>query len=178
MKEPILFGGDAHGDANYVDILASRAVKLDVKKLVLLGDVGFFWPGGEIFTEVDVPRIAAKYDIDIYGIDGNHDNHAKLRHDATDFVEVGERFFYIPRGHSWTWGESKFLGIGGAYSVDKDVRVAYVDWWPNEMPDEDDIQRAVDVGEVDIVLAHEFPLPTMWALPWTMSEGKIGRAHV
>ena len=174
MKEPIVFVGDPHGDASFIDYVAWRAVKQNVEKIVLLGDVGFYWPDWEEFTTRYVPGTAKKYDVDIYGIDGNHDNHAMLRHDASDFVEVGERFYYIPRGHSWTWGESKFLGIGGAYSVDKDARVPYVDWWPNEMPDEDDVERAVEVGPVDIVVAHEFPLPTMWALPWTLNEGSRG----
>lgn len=58
----------------------------------------------------------------------------------------------------------KAIVMGGAYSVDKMIRLMYgYGWWPDEQPSEEikrDVERKLDeLGwKVDVVLSHTTPL--------------------
>lgn len=130
-----------------------------------------------------------------YWIDGNHENHKMLRalyapggprHKgaAQGFWEIRPGVIYIPRGRTWIWGDTKFLGMGGAYSVDKTDRLKdhakgwreeafrpgnkktaktlgismpFECWWEEEMISEEELAMAKLIGRVDVVLAHDCP---------------------
>ena len=58
----------------------------------------------------------------------------------------------------------KAIVMGGAYSVDKMIRLMYgYGWWPDEQPSEEikrDVERKLDElrWKVDVVLSHTTPL--------------------
>ena len=54
-------------------------------------------------------------------------------------------------------GDLKFLGLGGAVSVDKEFRQEGFDWFPEEQVTEDDVNKAVSAGHVDVLLTHDAP---------------------
>lgn len=108
--------------------------------------------------------------------------------DEDGFVVLAPGVLYSPRGHRWMWGGVKFLSLGGAYSIDKQPRVmqdwelvkkaeAKVDqerhltpkeqyalrfphtsWWPQEEITDEERERAIEGGEVDVMLTHDKPL--------------------
>lgn len=155
----ILLCGDAHCDIGYVEAMARHTQEFAASKMIILGDVGLYWPGYGTY-QTEISDIAKRYGIDIYCIDGNHENHGVigLWHDRDDFVEIEDRFFYIPRGFSWVWEDRKFIALGGAYSIDVASRVAGKSWWFDENFSPAQLQRAINHGKADIVLTHDVPM--------------------
>jgi hypothetical protein len=97
----------------------------------------------------------------LHWVDGNHENHTKLRSDYSPredgMVEVRPNIIYIPRGTRWEWGGVSFLGIGGAYSIDKSMRTEGISWWPEELITDEEVEAAIEGGEVDVVVSHDVP---------------------
>src|SRR5262249_50210119 len=61
-------------------------------------------------------------------VDGDHDNTGLLlsryaERDEDGLVVVRPRIRYAPRGHRWTWDGARLAAFGGAYSVDKSLRL-------------------------------------------------------
>lgn len=65
--------------------------------------------------------------------------------------------YYIPRGTSWTWNGVRFLGLGGAFSVDKAWRIEGVSWFRQEMITNADVEKCMDAGTCDVMLTHDVP---------------------
>jgi UDP-2,3-diacylglucosamine pyrophosphatase LpxH len=108
--------------------------------------------------------------------------------DEDGFVLLSRHLRYSPRGHRWTWGGLRFLSLGGAYSIDKYWRViedeqqvrrasmrqdrgskltskeryaleyGQLSWWRQEEINDAERDRAMEGGEVDIMLTHDKPL--------------------
>lgn len=111
--------------------------------------------------------------------------------DEYGFVIIKPGLLYSPRAHRWTWQGVRFLSLGGAYSVDKywrvmadegDVRMAMMrqdmgrtltrrnrwalatgqmSWWRQEEITEAERDRAMEGGEVDVMLTHDKPRDSM-----------------
>lgn len=107
--------------------------------------------------------------------------------DDDGFVILKEGVLYSPRAHRWTWNGVRFLSLGGAYSVDKYWRVqsdegeirhammresmgrvltrrhryalakGQMSWWHQEEITETERDRAMEGGEVDVMLTHDKP---------------------
>jgi len=131
----VLAAGDIHGDTRHARYLSDVAVDQDVDGIVQLGDFGFWehHPDGVPFLDL-CAKLAEKTGKPWWWIDGNHEAHTTLRsvygpdgprHKPTPegFWEIRPGVFYIPRGNRWTWNGVRLMGLGGAYSVDKDWRL-------------------------------------------------------
>jgi predicted phosphodiesterase len=161
MKEKVLFVGDTHGEIELINKAVILADKRRCDRIIQVGDFGFF---PNIYPEF-IESLNSK--IPFYFIDGNHDDHERLPHEAESIVslrELGyevENFYYIPRGLVMNWGESNLLFMGGAKSIDKAYRTQGIDWWDNEEINYGDYQRASDNQylweKVDIIVSHECP---------------------
>lgn len=49
------------------------------------------------------------------------------------------------------------MAFGGAFSIDQEHRVPGFSWWEQELPTVAQQNRALDRGEVDILLTHDAP---------------------
>lgn len=168
----ILLVGDTHRDTEFVEMCFEKAIENKVERILQLGDFGWGFPpmddpvgsyGFHQFAD-NVSAMAVEHEIPFYWIDGNHDNHWHLRDigafDSDDMVEVLPNVYYIPRGTSWVWGKRRFLGLGGAFSIDKDRRTLGVSYWDTELITTAEINRAIDnAGSlgVDIMVSHDAP---------------------
>lgn len=191
----ILIAGDIHGNLSHLRYLNRVADGEGAEKIFQVGDFGY-WEhmrdGVEFLDKAN--DLAVKSGVDLYFLDGNHDKTSLLlekytERDSEGFIIVREHVKYAPRGHRWTWDGTRFIALGGAYSVDKDYRLkleaqkkrpeAY--WFPEEeMTDEDmaKILAAPDYVEwwehemsmvevrhpVHVILAHDKPRASnpMW----------------
>lgn len=177
--ETILFVGDSHGDAEFIDWAIDRAVRFECDHIVQVGDFGY-WEhraNGIDFLDIVNYRLAVAGKT-LHWVDGNHENHTLLRRKygprEDGMVEIRENIIYIPRGTRWEWGGVSFLGIGGAHSIDKDSRSEGESWWPEELVTAEEVQRCVSDGPVDVVVAHDVPMfvdlsPHLWRAgvrPW------------
>lgn len=187
----LMFLGDVHGSGDWLDLACEIARENDVDWVVQVGDFGY-WEhrqNGREFLD-SASKSAEKYDLQIVFVDGNHENHTMLRlnygpggnlHELTPdgFWKVRDRVYYAPRGHRWTWEGVTFLALGGAYSVDKEWRIAemrkkakytqnvgkYALWWPEELITDEEVETAIAGGLVDIMVCHDAPASVTNAIP-------------
>lgn len=148
--------GDTH--ANLVSFPFIRAMDEGAEAIVQLGDFGYRYEPPFIKK---LCRLVRQYDIPVYFIDGNHDRFQyMIDRDAwgqSTFQEIWDNIFYIPRGMAWEWSGVKFIGIGGAYSIDRPARQLDVSWWEEELITEEEVSTAISHGECDILLTHDAP---------------------
>lgn len=197
MSDPkaLLVAGDIHGDPQHIAYLFERAINQDVQAILNVGDFGYWehQPGGGAFLDL-CSSLAVDNDMPLYWIDGNHENHTMLRerygpngenYKPTDegFWEIRPGVYYIPRGTRWTWNGVRLMGLGGAYSVDKDYRLAREQgrvsiewgwtaghvrkfgatgpgtmWWPEEELSDEELEFALsDPEPLDILFSHDKP---------------------
>lgn len=155
----ILVAGDTHGDLDHVEYLFEKATELNISTIVQVGDFGY-WPHKSNF-HLEVDKLAVQHEVDFYWLDGNHENFDMLEQavDTTSTVPVsmGERLVYLPRGCTWEWDGVRFMALGSGYSIDKELRTEGVSWWRQETLTTAEVLRAMDQGEVDILLSHDMP---------------------
>lgn len=181
-----LLVGDVHGDKDFLGSCFFVAEAKGANRILQLGDFGWAWPRmkltkkqwGERYEPVpqyELEKLAEKlvqrFGIPLYAIDGNHENHDELDHDADEFVPKGDGVFYVPRGLAWEWDDKRWLSMGGAYSIDLRNRTPGVSWWPEETPCWEQIDRANKRGKVDVVVSHDAP----WGVdvPGEHAAGKV-----
>ena len=102
-------------------------------------------------------------DTKIYFCDGNHEDHSQL-HELVKLygwanpIRVADDIFYCPRGSSLVLEDGrKVLFFGGAKSTDREMRLAYFDWFPEEMISSADFARITEEDRYDIVISHTCP---------------------
>ena len=158
--------------------------------LIILGDFGLiFYPRIEFFSlqlaqEKEKISFLESLKINIFFIDGNHENFDRL---TAEFPEeeryggtvrrIGRNIFWLQRGQIYTIEEKTFFCMGSAYSIDKAHRLAYdrsilehyenspdmhISWWPQELPSDEEYKRATENllahnKKVDFVLSHQAP---------------------
>lgn len=157
--------GDTHGDLER--FRKGRLRWLGKKDIVIvLGDFGFVWD--------DSP--AEKKNLDwlrkrrytILFLDGLHENYDLLAQYPTEerfggtVQPLGGNVYHVCRGSVLELEGKKWLFFGGGESCDSDDREPGVNWWPQEVPNDEDYARCTSALEangyqVDYVLSHDAP---------------------
>lgn len=162
----LLVAGDSHGNLGHLQYLIAWAQESGCDAILHLGDFGY-WPrwsdyldyGRELLEQAALP---------LYFVEGNHEQYVEL---SKPHPEVGPfrlvvpagapgraGIWHIPRGARWRWQGIRFLGVGGAYSIDKDLRGPGIDWFPQELLSDEEYQGIVaDPEQVDICVFHDAP---------------------
>ena len=140
--------------------------------MIILGDAGInFYLGSD---DYDLKRELKMYKITFFCVHGNHEERPyntecnykeKIWHGGTVYVEDKyPNIIFAKDGEVYDFNGKKALVIGGAYSVDKYVRLQYGErWFESEQPDEE-IKKYVEAKleqhnwKVDIVLSHTVPI--------------------
>jgi calcineurin-like phosphoesterase family protein len=176
MTTSILVAGDTGDNLKHWSLIAAVAADNNCKAVYQVGDTGYSEhdDDGRTYTN-KLSTLAERSGIQIAFIDGNHENHRQLwdtyqstPRSAEGFWQLRPGLFYIPRGHVWTVEGVRFLGLGGAYSVDKAKRLEVERktnqpgsmWSPYEELTEADVARARTQGEVNIMITHDKPRST------------------
>jgi Icc-related predicted phosphoesterase len=130
----ILFIGDIHGDTKTWERLITE------KEYDLTIQIGDFGAGF-----VPIPE---QYDLKHKFIRGNHDSPEKCKESPR----------WIPDGTFYP--EYKMYFVGGAYSIDKNYRTPFLDWWPDEECSYEELTFFInDYIEKRplIMVTHDFP---------------------
>ena len=154
--------------------------------LIVAGDFGFPWD----FSAEECADIAwlESRPYTVLFVDGNHERfdhweerpmepwHGGLTQRLSDTSPIRR----LTRGEVFEFDGSMVFTMGGATSVDREYRVPYSSWWPQELPDERDFDTARskldEVGwKVDCVITHTCATrmlsPTLYPDPgWERSD--------
>jgi 3-oxoacid CoA-transferase subunit A len=167
----IYITGDTHGSFEHVEAFCKRLETSCEDILIILGDAGVNFSGGlrdrlkKQFLE-DLP-------ITIFCIHGNHEQRPGTIDTYKEIIWHGGAVYYEDEyphllfaidGEVFEFDGKKAFAIGGAYSIDKEIRLMYgYGWWPDEQPSEE-IKEYVEQQlekmdwKVDVVLSHTTPL--------------------
>jgi Icc-related predicted phosphoesterase len=155
----VLVAGDTHGDAKNIQHLLLKAKGNKCSKVLVTGDFGHFphlKNGVKWYNNISAK--AVKEGIELHWIKGNHDNHDDLKK-YIGCVEIYPNVFFHQNLHVWTWGNSTFCAVGGAYSIDKADREEGIDWWKDEQISYKEVERSEDImSEIDIIISHDCPI--------------------
>jgi len=156
-----LIVGDTHGNWKKLNPLL-KFLKDDYDIILQLGDFGF-WPtiknikkGTYGLGSLDTQGKK------LYWIPGNHEHWDHLD-DLIDgryneLVHVYGNIYHIPLGCVFELNGKKIMGIGGALSIDKEMRTIGRDYFFQEQANYAQCSRVLSYeGDVDILLVHTIP---------------------
>jgi len=144
----IIVTGDIHGKFSYLNTLINKFKhKLDL--VICCGDFGY-WP-----KYSDNHKKIKSQGVPILWCDGNHEDHWAIKQITNN--EIAKDVFYMPRGSTYTLKDGRvIMFMGGADSIDKNNRTIGIDWFPDEIITQKDMQNLPDV-KVDILISHTCP---------------------
>lgn len=159
----ILLAGDWHGNRRWAEECFEVAARTGSGVVLQLGDFGL-WPGREDEWLDHVDSLASGSGAQLVWIDGNHENHEALDRwresaDGDGMVRMRPSVRWATRGARWEWAGVHFGALGGAVSVDRFLRRAGVNWWPQEVVTQSDVDRLGD-GPLDVLVTHAAPTTT------------------
>ena len=157
--------GDTHGDIQrFKEGPLRRLGRGDT--LLILGDFGFVWDGSP--EEEKKLNWLKKRPYNILFLDGTHENYDLLDQYPEEQAfggrvqPLGGSLYHVCRGSVLALEGQTYLCFGGGESTDKEERDPGVNWWPREMPSEEEYafckQNLEAFGHrVDYVLTHDAP---------------------
>lgn len=165
----IYITGDKHADFNDVfSFCKTNNTSLD-DILIILGDSGINYYNDE--NDNVLKNNLAKLPITLFSIHGNHEERCeniktyktKIFHSGTIYYEEQyPNILFAKDGEIYDFNNKKVLVIGGAYSVDKYIRLARgYRWYESEQPSEEVKQKVLKLidenNNIDIILTHTCP---------------------
>ena len=163
--------GDTHRDFGRLEDFCARINPTPEDVMIILGDAGINYYGG--WRDRDLKRRLAGLPLTLFSIHGNHEQrpckipsyHTALWNGGEVYVEDEfPNLLFAADGSFFSFDGVQTFVMGGAYSVDKEIRLARNwGWWPDEQPDDEARQWAEQQLEAngwrtDIVLTHTTPL--------------------
>ena len=163
----ILVAGDWHGNEDWALNVIRRVPGLlagEPRRLILhLGDFGIWPDRAGLAYLARITEVLAETGAELWFIDGNHEDFGLLaKLDAGGSITDGRVLvrpgvYHLPRGCRWAWHGRAWLGCGGGVSLDKAVRTAGVDWWPDEEITTAQVAAISAAGPADVLVSHDCP---------------------
>lgn len=160
-----LIAGDTHCIFSQTSYLIETAKKNNCTAVFVVGDFNYGYPFYKEYEDFVVQELSNN-DMQLYFIDGNHENFNALfgmtfEKDSAGFSVVRKNIMYAERGLDWTWSGVKFLALGGACSLDRNSNKENIDWFADEIIRHKDIEKCFEAGKVDIMITHDCPQMTI-----------------
>jgi hypothetical protein len=178
MPVAVLFSGDFHANAMKELDRITKAAVLDtygqelfgeIRYHIILGDAGFLWLGNEERDTRNYTALAAR-PFPILCVVGNHDPILGRPDLPEADIGIGEKVLpvgeepyvaYLKRGKLYTIDGFTFLVLGGALSVDRQLRTCDVSWWKGEYWSGEEKEAVMELLNrqncFDYVLSHTGP---------------------
>jgi len=153
----IAIAGDWHADTVYAVAAIAHARKRDADVLLHLGDFGYNFTD-DYLDALDAALTQA--DMVLGFVDGNHENFDRLLPmpiSADGLRYLRPRIVHLPRGFRWQWGATRCLAVGGAYSIDRFLRIPHRSWWPQETITGELAHEITGAGHADAMFCHDCP---------------------
>lgn len=149
----VLVVGDIHGRFNDLNVLMNKK-KPDV--VLQAGDNAYFWENESSEKQI-------KSNTHVFMIPGNHEDFNMIndrvgRHGEAP-VKLEDRVYYCPIGSTIKLNGKTIMFIGGGESVDKNKRIEGIDWFPDELLNQKDIDYILGRNiKPDIIISHTCPM--------------------
>lgn len=164
----VFLTGDVHGGADLGKLkdwsLGDSLTKEDY--LIVCGDFGYPWDFSLDECD-DINWIETRPWTTLF-VDGNHERFDHWTERPCEEWHGGlvkrlspdSSIRRLLRGQAFDLGGKTFFTMGGASSVDRDMRIEGVSWWPCELPSEGNFaearRRLDEVGwKIDFVVTHD-----------------------
>lgn len=141
----IYITGDTHGE---YDGFLNRLKQYPIAKddvVIVCGDFGFVWDSPYHLCSLE--KLNAEPFI-IAFVDGNHEDYDLLytypivEWNGGKAHKITENIYYFMRGQRFVIEGKSFFTMGGAYSIDKAMRVEGKSWWKQELPNNEKYKTA------------------------------------
>lgn len=167
----IFITGNTHGNFERVEAFCRRFQTSHDDILIILGDAGIIFSGAR-YDRLK-KRLLESLPITIFAIRGNHEQRPytidsykeKLWHGGTVFYEDEyPSILFAKDGEIFERNGKRTIVMGGAYSINKAIRLAYGWSWQDDEQPSDEIKRYVEqqpeksAWKIDVVLSHTAPL--------------------
>lgn len=168
MNEHAVVGlaGDWHGNTRWAVSCLKMFSDADIKTVYQVGDFGL-WPGARGAAYLSyVLGACEKLGMTLWIVPGNHEDYDQIvdpedPEGGTERQVLGSgdgwEVAVLPRGYGWEFGGRKFVALGGAPSIDYQMRTEGASWWPAEMIRESDLERLPRSEGADVMLTHDAP---------------------
>lgn len=134
--------------------------------LIVCGDFGFVFADDE--DEKFWLDTLAEKPYNILWVDGNHENFKALYQYPVETWNGGKvhrirkNILHLMRGQVFTIEGKKFFTFGGAYSIDRNMRVKDKSYWIEEIPTDNEYCEAIanlkaNNKQVDCIITHTAP---------------------
>jgi len=153
----IAFAGDWHMNAPWAVSMIQNVSYQDVDVIIHAGDFGYTFNTSYLNA---LEEALDKAGIHLLFVDGNHEDYEQLYSfpvGENGLRELAPHIWHVPRGFRWNWGGVRFMGMGGAHSVDRPWRQQGISWWPEELITFTEIAKAAAEGPVDVLVSHDCP---------------------
>jgi Icc-related predicted phosphoesterase len=172
----VLMVGDTHGNTRSLMHSIRIAGDNKIQHVLVLGDFGLWTHAADGIAFLDdINEYAQANNLTVYAIGGNHENWdhwnwfvENMPKGGKGWAMVRRRIALAPRIHTWKWDNTRFLGIGGAVSIDKQWRMQTEKmkggprtlYWPNEQFTDEDVASVekIDVEngfKPDVLVSHD-----------------------
>ena len=141
----IYITGDTHGRFERIENFCQMNSTSKDDIMIILGDAGINF-SGPMYDSVK-KKLLEELPITIFSIHGNHEQRPytidgyeeKQWHGGTVYVEEEyPSLLFAKDGEIFDLDGKKTIVMGGAYSIDKAIRIAYGwGWWEDEQPSEE-----------------------------------------
>jgi Calcineurin-like phosphoesterase. len=163
--------GDTHRDFRRIFALCDTVNSTKNDILIILGDAGINYSGEP--NDSRLKQELAQLPITLFCIHGNHEMRPQAISSYQKSIWYGGTVLIEPEypnlifakdGEVYNIDDRSYLAIGGAYSVDKEVRLLRGHgWWADEQPSAEikaDVEHTLNNinFKTDIVLSHTCPL--------------------
>ncbi len=163
--------GDTHGETRRLRHFYLSESLSPQDCVIILGDAGYNFYGGE--KDWWAKKKLEKFEATFFCIHGNHEirpanipaYHEKTWNGGTVYSEDEfPNLLFAKDGEIYDIAGKRCIAIGGAYSIDKYIRLQHgYGWWPDEQPSAEirayvESQLAARGNQVDVVLSHTCPL--------------------
>ena len=134
--------------------------------VIICGDFGGVWDGSN--EEKYWIKWLKNKNFTTLFVDGNHENFDMLNClPKVDFCggvvgKVDDGIYHLMRGEAYVIDGKKIFTFGGASSHDKEFRTEGKNWWTEELPSKDEMDRAIESLErinwqANMVITHCAP---------------------
>lgn len=166
----IYLTGDTHGDFIRIANFCIRTETTREDTLVILGDAGINFSGG--WRDMRKKEFLSALPITLLCIHGNHERRPQTIRSYKELLwnggvvyceEAFPTILFAKDGEIYDLDGRQAIAIGGAYSIDKALRIPGQSWWADEQPSAEvkaRVEKKLNMlgWKVDIVLSHTVPL--------------------